>query len=143
MALSPVLLVVLNSLSGGVQETFQRLLSLAVVLQLVPFLYMFAALLKFAFDRFLGRGRYTEERVVSAGASGLVTTSVGIVLAFFPAQQITSSLSYEIWMFGGTVFFIGLAALFFFLYGRRKASAGGWRSARNKISARKLWRSRG
>ena len=34
---------------SGVQETFQRLLSLAVVLQLLPFLYMFAALLKIAF----------------------------------------------------------------------------------------------
>src|SRR6202040_1278228 len=30
----------------GVQETFQKLLSLAVVLQLVPFLYMFGALLR-------------------------------------------------------------------------------------------------
>ncbi len=28
----------------GVQETFQKLLSLAVVLQLIPFLYMFGAL---------------------------------------------------------------------------------------------------
>jgi hypothetical protein len=43
-------------------------------------------------------------------------------LAFFPAQQITSLWSYELWMFGGTAFFIGLAAFFFFVYGRRKAA---------------------
>jgi amino acid transporter len=114
-------LVVLNSLSGGVQETFQKLLSLAVVLQLVPFLYIFAALLKFSFDRFPGKGRYRRGVLFLAGASGLATTSVGIILAFFPAQQITSLRAYEIWMFGGTGFFIGLAALFFFLYGRRRA----------------------
>jgi hypothetical protein len=57
-----------------------------------------------------------------SGASGLVTTSLGIALAFFPAQQVTSILSYEVWMFGGTLFFIGLAAFFFFVYGRRKAA---------------------
>jgi hypothetical protein len=57
-----------------------------------------------------------------AGASGLVTTTLGIALAFFPAAQITSILWYEIWMFGGTLGFIGLAAFFFFVYGRRKAA---------------------
>src|SRR5437016_7688618 len=41
-----VALVVLNLAVDGVQEAFQFLLSLAVVLQLVPFLYMFAALLR-------------------------------------------------------------------------------------------------
>src|SRR3954452_24742394 len=39
-------LVVIN-LGFYVKESFQRLLSLAVVLQLVPFLYMFAALIKY------------------------------------------------------------------------------------------------
>src|SRR5205823_14507091 len=42
-----VLLVILNFAVEGVQGAFQFLLSLAVVLQLVPFLYMFGALLKF------------------------------------------------------------------------------------------------
>jgi amino acid transporter len=115
------ILVVLNSLSGGVQETFQKLLSLAVVLQLVPFLYIFAALLKFSFDRSPGRVRYSRGVLLLAGASGFVTTILGIILAFFPAQQITSLRAYEIWMFGGTGFFIGIAAFLFFVYGRRKA----------------------
>ena len=41
-------LVILNFAGAGVQETFQKLLSLAVVLNLVPFVYVFASLLKFA-----------------------------------------------------------------------------------------------
>jgi hypothetical protein len=49
-----------------------------------------------------------------------VTTSLGIALVFFPAQQITSLVSYEVWMVGGTLFFVALAAFFFFVYGRRK-----------------------
>jgi amino acid transporter len=106
----------------GVQETFQKLLSLAVVLQLVPFLYIFGALLRIAFSSSFVKGVYGKTTLVLSGASGLITTILGIALAFFPAQQVTSVLSYEIWMFGGTLFFIGLAAFFFFVYGRRKAA---------------------
>jgi hypothetical protein len=57
-----------------------------------------------------------------AGLSGLLTTILGIAMVFFPAQQISSLLWYEIWMVGGTLFFIGLAAFFFFVYGRRKVT---------------------
>jgi len=112
--------VVLNFAGSGVQETFQKLLSLAVVLQLVPFLYVFGALLKMAGDRGT-KTYYSRTTLVAAGLSGLLTTTLGIVLVFFPAQQITSLWSYEVWMFGGTLFFIGLAAFFFYVYGRRKA----------------------
>ena len=99
------------------------MLSLAVVLQLIPFLYMFGALLKLAFEPADGTGHYSKTTLILAGISGLVTTILGIALVFFPAQQITSLWSYEIWMFGGTLFFIGLAAFFFFVYGRNKVAA--------------------
>jgi amino acid transporter len=112
----------LSASETGVQETFQKLLSLAVVLQLVPFLYMFAALLRIAISDSFVKGCYGKTTLVLSGASGLVTTILGIALAFFPAQQVTSILAYEVWMFGGTLFFIGLAAFFFFVYGRRKAA---------------------
>jgi hypothetical protein len=45
-------------------------------------------------------------------------------LVFFPAQQISSILWYEVWMIGGSLFFIGLAAFFFFVYGRHKVLKG-------------------
>ena len=120
---SLILVTVNFSFTGaGVQETFQKLLSLAVVLQLVPFLYMFGALLKIAASDSFLKGRYSKPTLFFAGASGLITTILGIALVFFPAQQITSIRSYEIWMFGGTLLFLGLAAFFFFVYGRRKAA---------------------
>src|SRR5215467_3590178 len=46
--------------SGGVQEAFQTMLSLAVVLQLVPFVYIFAALVKFAMRENQRVGRYNK-----------------------------------------------------------------------------------
>jgi amino acid transporter len=113
-------LVVMNFLGAGVQETFQKLLSLAVVLQLVPFVYMFAALVKFSIVEAEPSGQYRRATLFLAGSSGLLTTILGIALVFFPAQQITSLWRYELWMFGGTLFFIGLAAFFFFVYGRHK-----------------------
>src|ERR1700678_2839074 len=113
-------LVILNFTGAGVQETFQKLLSLAVVLQLIPFLYMFVALIRFAVVESSPRGQYSRITMFLAGTSGLLTTILGIALVFFPAQQITSLWSYELWMFGGTLFFIGLAAFFFFVYGRHK-----------------------
>jgi amino acid transporter len=114
-------LVILNFAGAGVQETFQKLLSLAVVLNLVPFVYMFAALIRFAARETTPKGRYSRMTLLVAGTSGLLTTTLGIALVFFPAQQITSLWSYELWMFGGTAFFVGLAACLFFVYGRRKA----------------------
>ena len=113
-------LVLLNFAGAGVQETFQKLLSLAVVLQLVPFVYMFGALVKFGMTESVPQGQYSKATMLLAGASGLLTTILGIGLVFFPAQQITSLWSYELWMFGGTLFFMGLAAFFFFVYGHRK-----------------------
>jgi len=114
------LLVVMNFAGGErVQGAFQRMLSLAVVLQLVPFLYMFAALVKFGWTRDT-RGRYGRETLLLSGIAGFITTFLGIALVFFPAQQIVSVFSYEVWMVGGTAFFIALAAFFFFVYGKRK-----------------------
>jgi len=118
---SLVLIVINFYASGGVQETFQTMLSLAVVLQLVPFLYVFAALLQFARKDDLGNGRYSHGTLLFAGCCGFLTTLLGIVLAFFPAKQITSVWKYEAKMFGFTLFFLALAAFFFFVYGRHKA----------------------
>jgi len=114
-------LVILNLAGAGVQETFQKLLSLAVVLNLVPFVYVFGALIKFAVTEPQPRGHYGRTTLFLAGTSGFLTTILGIALVFFPTQQITSLFWYEIWMVGGTLFFVGLAAFFFFVYGRHKA----------------------
>lgn len=117
-----LILVLLNfTLVGAtVQESFQRLLSLSVVLQLIPFLYMFCSLLKIAFRRPFVQVHYSRGTLVFVGLIGLLSTALGTALVFFPAQQIRSLLSYEAWMFGGTLFFLTMAAFLFHAYGRRK-----------------------
>src|SRR6202008_3801086 len=62
-----LILVIANFLAtGGVQESFQRLLSLAVVLQLIPFLYVFGALLKIAFEQRFQPARYSKGTLLLA-----------------------------------------------------------------------------
>jgi len=66
-----LILVIANFLAtGGVQESFQRLLSLAVVLQLIPFLYIFGALLKIAVDAKFVRGHYGKGTLIFAASAG-------------------------------------------------------------------------
>jgi glutamate:GABA antiporter len=116
-----LILVVVNFMStGNVQASFQSLLSLAVVLQLIPFLYVFGAILRIALRPDFQKLQYSRGTLLAAGASGLVTTAVAMAVAFFPAAQIQSVMGYEIWMVGGTLLFIGLAGFLFFVYGRRK-----------------------
>ena len=120
-AVVSLILILINfTASGGVQEAFQTMLSLAVVLQLVPFLYVFAALVKFALRERTKVGRYSRGTLLFAGVSGFLTTTLGIALAFFPAKQITSLWKYEAKMVGFTIAFLALAAFFFFVYGRLK-----------------------
>ncbi len=115
-----LLLLMMNFAGAGVQEAFQTMLSLAVVVQLVPFVYMFGALAKIAFRYERPQSCYSRPVLLLAGFGGLMTTLLGIVLVFFPARQIKSLLWYELNMVGGTIAFIGLAAFFFFVYNRRK-----------------------
>jgi amino acid transporter len=118
VSISMLLCVVFFAFSS-VQEAFQTMLSLAVVLQLVPYVYVFGALLKLAFAD-SPRGVYSKPVLIAAGVSGLVTTTLGILLQYFPPQLIKSLFIYEVEMVLGTLFFLGLAGYFFFVYGRRR-----------------------
>src|SRR5438445_1114590 len=115
-----ILLCVIFFRFSGVQAAFQTMLSLAVVLQLVPYIYVFGALLKLAARPSDGRGVYSKIVLILAGGSGLITTILGIGLQYFPPQLVTSLRTYELEMVLGTLFFVGLAGYFFFVYGRNR-----------------------
>jgi amino acid transporter len=112
----------MSFVGAGVKEAFVTMLDLAVVLQLVPFLYMHAALLKLAKRTAPGEGRYRRATLFLAGTCGLATTILGMGVAFIPSHQIESIRLFEVKMCTGTLLFLGLAAFFFFVYGRRRTS---------------------
>jgi glutamate:GABA antiporter len=107
---------------SSVEEAFQTMLSLAVVLQLIPYAYIFGALLRLAFGRPDGKGVYSRPVLIAAGVSGLLTTVLGILLQYFPPELVKSLSVYETEMMLGTAAFVGLAAYFFFVYGRRRSA---------------------
>jgi len=109
----------MSFVGAQVKEAFVTMLDLAVVLQLVPFLYMYAGLIRLASGP-EGEGHYSRNTLLLAGWCGLLTTVLGIGVAFVPSHQIESIWLFEIKMAVGTLLFLGLAAFFFFVYSRRK-----------------------
>lgn len=103
----------MSFVGANVSEAYTILLNLAVVLQLVPYLYLYAALLKYAAPASPEPRCYSRTTLRLAGLSGLVTTSLGMVVAFVPSQRIDSVLAYELKMLVGCAVFLGLAVFFY------------------------------
>lgn len=117
-----ILFLAMSFIGAQVKEAFQTLLDLAVVLNLVPFLYIFAALLRLSSGESRESGHYSPAVLRLAGASGFIVTCLGIALAFVPPPGITSKVTFEIKMWVGTVVLLLLAGFFFFVYGNRKSA---------------------
>jgi amino acid transporter len=98
------------SLAGSsVAEAYQVLLKAAVVIQLVPFVYLFLALARMD-------GVHRVARI--AGLVGLVTTGVSLVAAFLPTSDITSVAMFESKLVVGV---IAPTAVGWFLFKRSSA----------------------
>ncbi|HXW91415.1 MAG TPA: APC family permease [Terriglobales bacterium] len=113
------LFLAMSFVGAQVKEAFVTMLDLAVVLQLIPFLYMYAGLIRLAASSEAG-GHYSRKTVRAAGWCGLLTTVLAVAVAFVPSHQIDSIWLFEIKMVAGTLLFLGVAAFFFFVYSRRK-----------------------
>jgi len=121
-AISIVLTVLFAAFADRIKEVFQVLLGAAVVLQLVPFLYVFAALVKLSSRRSFQKGFYSRTLLLLAGTVGVLTTMLGIVLELvFKPEGFGSLLRWDIEVFGTTALFVTIAFFFFYVYGRRKA----------------------
>jgi glutamate:GABA antiporter len=108
----------LSFLGASVREAYVTLLDLAVVLQLVPYLYLHAALLKYSSASAPAPLRYSKRTLRLAGLAGFTSTALGMIVAFVPSRQIESVLLFEAKMLLGTGAFVGLAVFF---YWRRKS----------------------
>jgi amino acid transporter len=126
-AVLSALLILMSYAGASVAEAYLTLIAISVVLQLIPNVYMFAALIKLALHR-----RYSKpERRMMAfnGASGLASSMLGICLAFVPAESTTHVWTYEAKMIGaiGTVLAIALILYFRAQRSIRAAAASGTR----------------
>jgi amino acid transporter len=89
----------LSLVGSSVAEAYQVLLKAAVVIQLIPFMYLFVALARTTGIAASSRG---------AGIVGLCTTVVGLGAAFLPTSDVTSVPLFEtkmiVGVFGPTAF---------------------------------------
>jgi amino acid transporter len=86
------LLTALSLVGSSVNEAYQVLLRATVVINLVPFLYIFLALVTLV---------GASARARTAGAVGAAITAAGILAAFLPDESVTSLLVFEGKMLAG------------------------------------------
>jgi amino acid transporter len=99
----------MSFIEAGVRDAYLTLLALAVVLQVIPFVYLFLGLIRVAGQP---GGHYRSPLVLRlAGVAGLVATLVALATAFVPPSSVESPWQYEIKMILGTAVFVGFAAL--------------------------------
>jgi len=106
---------VLSLLGSSVGEAYQVLLKAAIVIQLVPFVYLFLGLMKTAGVRLASR---------AAGLLGLVTTSSAIVFAFLPTPEVGSVAVFELKMALGVLGPVGIGWYLFRRAVQRRADSG-------------------
>jgi amino acid transporter len=122
LAVLSSLIVSMSFIGATVKEAYTTLLDLSVVLQMLSFLYLYASLLAVAMRG--GEGYFGKRRIWFAGVSGLVTTTLGGLVAFVPSRQINSIWIFELKMVLGCGLFLALAAILFRYYSGRKAHSG-------------------
>jgi amino acid transporter len=117
------LFLAMSFAGSAVKEAFITMLDLSAVLNLVPYVYIFAAILVLTSEKAETRptGRFRTSTLRIIGSVGLITTLLAIAVVFVPSKQVGSVARFELKMFSGTFFFLGLGAFFFF-NGRRKAT---------------------
>jgi len=110
----------MSFLGASVKEAFVTLLDLAVVLQLVPFVYLYLILIRHASSRAPAASFFPKWALRAAGIAGLATTSFGMLVAFVPSRHIESVLVFEAKILAGLALCLGVAVL---LYRRGTARA--------------------
>ena len=101
------MILVLANLHQGIAGVIKSLINATVVVYFIPFLYMFAAVVRLAYKK--DREHDTEAALIPGGkagvwiaaALGFVVTFVSIVLAFIPSKDVTNKTAYEIGLIVG------------------------------------------
>jgi amino acid transporter len=97
------------------RQVYEMLVNLSVVLQLIPFLTLFAGLLRAG----LIERDSNAKLFVVAGAAGSLASLAGILLSFIPPDDVESVLVHELNLIGACVLFVG-GCVAIYLTQRRK-----------------------
>ena len=125
--LSGTILVLSQIQSKSILVGYQLVVSAAIILYFIPFLYMFAAVIRLSTRK--DRRENSHAVLVPGGvvgvwicgALGFLVVLIGIILSFFPPGE-TTTASFELQLVGGTAISI-LIGLFLYWRGARSKKA--------------------
>jgi len=117
------LFIIISALGSSVTEMYLILLQTTTILQLIPYLYMFAALYKIRFQpQFQGDGRgFFRRNWICAGGAvvGFMVTLGGTIFAFLPSMRVDNLWIFESKLLLGVLGFL-LPATFLFRWSHRR-----------------------
>jgi amino acid transporter len=98
---------------AGINEAFQTILDLSVILSLMQYLFMFASLIALV-RRPAARTLYFRRWILTlAGISGLCTIVVATTCAFIPTRQVENLGLFELKLITVTILVMGTGAVWF------------------------------
>lgn len=113
--------IVMGSIGSSVNDMYLILLQTTVVLQLIPYFYMFIALTQVRRTYRSAPGYFTGRwTTAAAGVIGAVMTFLGIVFAFIPSGGIDDTAAYELKLILGCIGFL-IPGLVFFLLNKKRS----------------------
>jgi len=116
--------IITMSFTGAtVKEAYLTLLDLAVALQMLSYLYLFASLLRRAFSKTHPKLYFRPPALRLAALAGTVMTMLGFGMAFVPSREISSIGSFELKMILTLLALLGAGAGLFRYYTRAAARA--------------------
>jgi len=118
-------LLILGGLVGSsVQETYEQLALFTTVVYFIPYLYLFAAVIKLGVPGTVTPGVIPvpggRPGTILVGVVGFLTTAIAIVFALVPPDDVLNPLWYEIKILGGFILLLGAGGI---LYSRGRRTA--------------------
>jgi glutamate:GABA antiporter len=109
-------ILLLSQINQSTRSAYQILIDAAIILYFIPFLYMFAAVIKLSMRKDRAENAHAVlvpggvAGVWIAGALGFVVVLIGIVVSLVPPGDASSKLGFELELVAGTIgsIFIGL-----------------------------------
>jgi len=119
-------LLLLVQVSQAVNGVYQFFVDAAIILYFIPFVYMYAAVIKLAYRQ--DRASHKEAVLIPGGkfgawivgGLGFVCVLIGIGLSFIPPAEVTNKISFEAQLIGGTAGFVVIGLLLYYRGARAK-----------------------
>jgi glutamate:GABA antiporter len=121
------IVLLLSQFRATERAAYQFLVSAAIILYFIPFIYMYAAAIKLAWRPERGRNNSAvlvpggKPGVCAAALLGLATVIAGIFFSMVPPGEETNKVLFEIKLIGGTAATIGVGLILYWRGARAKS----------------------